>query len=303
MMRMMLWFMLIWLVCPNDGQAKVRVVTTTTDLAAIAEAVGGDYVDVQAIAKGYQDPHYVQAKPSYMRQMNRADLLVYVGMELEVGWLPLLIQGARNPKIVSGGPGHLDASVGIRRLDVPDGAVDRSMGDVHPEGNPHYWLDPRNGVIIARNIAKKLSALSPQHTDEFQAQLANFEAELMARIGRWEKQLVGFKGRKLVTYHKTWDYLADWLGFEIVAQVENKPGIPPSPRHIAGVVSRMQLDRIRLILSSNLIDENIARRVAVRAGAHLIVLPTSVGGEEELKTYFDFFEHIVGQLAAVDGDA
>lgn len=301
-MRSIFFIFLLILVCSVNGEAKIRVVTTTTDLAAIVQAVGGDDVDVSAIARGYQDPHYVQAKPSYMRLMNRADLLVYVGLELEVGWLPLLVQGARNPKITSGAVGHLDASAGIRRLDVPDGAVDRSMGDVHPEGNPHYWLDPRNGVIVAHNIAEKLSVLDPQNAPDYRARLVAFEKDLQTRIAEWETQLVHLKGRKVVTYHKTWDYLADWLGFEIVAQVENKPGIPPSPRHISDLVSRMQAEHIGILLCSNMVDTKIAERVASRAQSQLVVMPTSVAGVDGVNTYVDLFDYVVAQLLTVGGD-
>jgi zinc/manganese transport system substrate-binding protein len=282
------------------SEAKIQVVTTTTDLAAIVKAVGGDWVDVDAIAKGYQDPHYVQAKPSYMRLMNHADLLVYVGLDLEVGWLALLIQGARNPQIVSGATGHLDASAGIRRLDVPQGTVDRSMGDVHPQGNPHYWLDPRNGIVIAKAIVEKLVVLDPQHAEVFQSRLTHFETDLTAQIMVWEKQLAHFKGRKVVTYHKTWGYLADWLQFQIVAQVENKPGIPPSPRHVSDLVSRMQADGIGVMLCANLVDTKVAQRVAERSRAKLVVLPASVGGEKGVDTYRDLFAVIVARLGTVN---
>lgn len=300
MNRMIFWMMLFVLFDPISGDAKIRVVTTTTDLAALVKAVGGNEVVVESIAKGYQDPHYVQAKPSYMRVMNRADLLVYVGLELEVGWLPLLIQGARNPKIASGAVGHLDASVGIRRLDVPVGHLDRSMGDVHPDGNPHYWLDPRNGLVVAKAIAERLSVLAPDLSDVFGKNVGVFEKDLQERIAHWEKHLVFLKHKKVVTYHKTWDYLADWLLFEIVAQVENRPGIPPSPRHVSDLVSRMQSENIDVMLCSNLVDEKTAARVAQKANANLVVLPTSVAGEEGVETYIGLFERIVLRFVSLN---
>ena len=281
-----------------DVEATVRVVTTTPDLAAIVRDIGGDFVVVKSIARGNQDPHYVQAKPSFMRTMNQADLLIYTGLELEVGWLPLLIQGARNPKIRPGALGHLDASVGIKRLEIPDGKLDRSMGDVHPEGNPHYMLDPRNGLIVGQTIADKLSQIDPENAEGYQKNLALFQKKLQAKIEMWEARLRGLQGKQIVTYHKLWEYLTDWLHLKIVSQVENKPGIPPSPRHVAELVVRMKANDIILLLSSDYSAPKPAERVAQQAGAKLIVLPASVGGREGIETYADLFEVIVSQLAS-----
>lgn len=300
MQRIIYWMFLFVFIGAMEAEAKVRVVTTTMDLAAIVTEIGGEAVSVQSIAKGYQDPHYVQAKPSYMRLMNRADLLVYVGLELEVGWLPLLIQGARNPKIAPNAVGHLDASVGIRRLDVPTNKVDRSMGDVHPEGNPHYWLDPRNGLLIAKAVAEKLSIIAPNKSDVFQKNLVAFEEDLKSRITHWEKHLSHLKGKGVVTYHRTWNYLADWLQFHIVAEVENKPGIPPSPRHVSDLVMRMKGDEIDVILCANLVDAKAAKRVAQKAQAKLVILPTSVGGEAGVETYVYLFEKIASRLSSLN---
>ena len=286
-----------WMLCPLHGaEGEVRIVTTTPDLAAIAQAVGGDRSDVRSIAKGYQDPHYVEAKPSYMRILNRADLLIYTGLELEVGWLPLLIQGARNPQVVPGAAGHLEASGGVRILEVPSGQVDRSMGDIHPEGNPHYMLDPRNGLIVARTIAAKLKALSPGDAEVFERNLAKFQEDLNRKIADWEVRTAAFRGRKIVTYHKQWEYLTDWIGVEIADQVENKPGIPPGPRHIANLTARMKAEGIRVLLCSNCVDPKLAERVAERTGVRVLILPISVGGEPGIDTYADLFENIVSRL-------
>lgn len=281
-----------------DVEAKVNVVTTTPDLAAIARDMGGEFITVKAIARGNQDPHHLQAKPSYMRTMNQADLLIYTGLELEVGWLPLLIQGARNPKITPGALGHLDASVGIKRLEVPEGKVDRSMGDVHPEGNPHYTLDPRNGLIVGQTIADKLSQLDPEHTENYQENFTQFQKGLQTKIKIWETRLSSLQSKQIVTYHKLWEYLTDWLHLEIVGQVENKPGIPPSPRHVAELVDRMKASGITLLLTSDYSDPKPAERVAQQAGAKLMILPASVRGREGIDTYTDLFEVIVSQLAS-----
>ncbi|MDA0746080.1 MAG: metal ABC transporter substrate-binding protein [bacterium] len=283
----------------TNVDAKVRIVTTTPDLAAIAEAVGGDLVEVQSIAKGYQDPHYVSAKPSFMRTLNRADLLIYTGLELEVGWLPLLIQGARNPKITPGAPGHLEASGGIRILEVPTGQVDRSMGDIHPDGNPHYLLDPRNGRTVAQTITTRLQELSPDEAETFQQNLNRFQQDLENKIATWEKRLSAARGRQVVTYHKQWEYLADWLGLDIVDHVEDKPGIPPSPRHIANLSEKMKSYAIPVIICSNFIDPKPAQHIAERTGATVLLLPISVGGESDIRTYTDLFETIVKQLEGI----
>ncbi len=281
------------------AEAKLNVVTTTPDLGAIAAAIGGDHVQVKSLAKGYQDPHYLEAKPSFMRTMNRADLLVYTGLELEVGWLPLLIQGARNPRVASGASGHLDASAGVPLLEVPTGQVDRSMGDVHPEGNPHYMLDPRNGLVVASSIAGRLQALDPDSAEDYARNLAQFTELLSENIQRWQVQAAGLRGHRLVTFHKQWEYLMHWLGIRIVDQVEDKPGIPPSPRHIATLAARMRAEGLRVIVSSNFIDTKPGKRLAGQTDARLLALPISVGGEPDIKTYVGLFDTLVSHLVQV----
>ena len=295
-MRQTLFGSLLALCLLNAAEARLNVVTTTPDLGAIASAVGGDLVTVRSLARGYQDPHYLEAKPSYMRALNRADLLIYTGLELEVGWLPLLIQGARNPRIALGTAGHLDASVGVELLEVPTGQVDRSMGDVHPEGNPHYMLDPRAGLVVARNIAERLQALEPGQADVYAENLDRFCRELSGDIRRWEDRTAHLKGQKLVTYHKQWEYLMHWLGIEIIDQVEDKPGIPPSPRHVASLGDRMRTEGVRSIVCSNFISTKPAERLAARTGATLLILPMSVGGEPEIRTYPELFDYLVERV-------
>ncbi len=278
-----------------SAESKIRVVTATTDLSAIVEEVGRDKVEVKSISKGYQDPHYVDAKPSYMLQVNRADMLVYVGLQIEVGWLPPLVQGARNGKIASGN-GNLDASKGIKVLEIPVGELSRAMGDIHPEGNPHYWLDPRNGSTVALRIRERLEILSPDDASYFEGNLQSFKKRLEANIGEWEGRATGFRGKEVVAYHKQWEYLADWLGLNIVDYIEDKPGIPPSPRHVTSLIRLMKERDINVILMANFIDPKGARRVAEETGAQLIILPTSVGGDEKVESYLDLFEYIISQL-------
>ena len=277
---------------------EIRVVTTTADLAALARAIGGDRVEVKSIARGYQDPHYVQAKPSYMRLVNRADLLVYTGLQLEIGWLPLLIEGGRNRAVVSGGRGNLDAAHGIRILEIPEGEVDRTMGDIHPEGNPHYMLDPRNGLQVAAAIAGRMAELAPEDAEIFAANLEKFREDLSARIAAWERRAAAFDGKRVVAYHRQWEYLASWLGLEIVGYVENRPGIPPSPRHLAALIEQMERGDIEVILCANFVGSATAIRVADKVNAHLLALPITPGGEEGVETYADLFERVIGRLEA-----
>ncbi len=269
----------------------LSVVTTTTDLAAIAEALGGEKVKIRSIAKGAQDPHYVAAKPSYMRLLNRADLLLYVGLQLEIGWLSLLVEGARNPGLVS-----LNLSKGISVLEVPEGEVTRAQGDIHPEGNPHYWLDPRNGFVMARRISQQFKALAPDDGPYFEQRLNLFEEKLRDRIQKWEQQMAPYRGQEIVAYHKQWEYLAHWLGLPIMGYVEDKPGIPPAPKHVARLTRTIRASKIKALLVSSFINPRIPQTVAHKAGTTMVILPASVGGVKGVKTYSDLFDSIVGKL-------
>lgn len=272
----------------------LSVVTTTTDLAAIAEALGGERVRVRSIAKGAQDPHYLAAKPSYMRLLNRADLLLYVGLQIEIGWLPLLVEGARNPGLLS-----LNLSQGISVLEVPKGEVTRAQGDIHPEGNPHYWLDPRNGFVIARRIALQFKALAPEDGPYFEQRLNLFEEKLRGSIQRWEQQMTPYSGQAVVAYHKQWEYLARWLGLSIIGYVEDKPGIPPAPKHVASLTRTIRARNIKALLVSSFINPHIPQSMANKAGTKMVVLPASVQGVKGVKTYNDLFDSIVGRLVQV----
>jgi zinc/manganese transport system substrate-binding protein len=274
---------------------KIHIVTTTSELAAIARAVGGERVEAKAIARGDQDPHFLEAKPSYMSLVNKADLLVYNGLELEIGWLPLLVQGGRNPKVLPGQPGNLDASAGIPVLELPAGEVDRSQGDIHPLGNPHYPLDPRNGLLIAAALAARLQALDPGGAEVFSRNLGQFQQELQQRITGWERRASRLRGRQVVAYHKTFEYLANWLGLEVADYIEDKPGVPPSPRHIAQLVGHMKREGIAVVLYADFQDAAAPERVASQAGAQAVGLPVSVG-TPGIAAYADLFEAILGRL-------
>src|SRR3982751_1134769 len=205
----------------------LNVVTATTDMAAMAQEVGGDKVSVESIAKGYQDPHFVEAKPSFLLKLRQADLLITVGLQLEIGWLPPLITQSGNARIQVGGNGYLDASQFAEILDVPTGTVSRAMGDVHPLGNPHYWLDPDNGRRIAKGIAGKLSEMDPGNAAYFQQRFQDFDKRLTDAEKRWDAQMAPYRGRKVVSYHKSLPNFAKHFGFNVVAYVQPRPGIPP----------------------------------------------------------------------------
>jgi zinc/manganese transport system substrate-binding protein len=281
---------------PRAAAAKVNVVTTIEIFADLARKVGGDRVDVKSLSRGYMDPHFVEPKPSLVIDLNRADLLVHVGLELEIGWLPPLVLGARNAKIQVGQPGNLDASVGIPVLDVPQTKVDRSMGDIHPQGNPHYWIPPASAVIVAREIAERLKAIDPAGAAGYDARLAHFVAEVARRRAEWEKRLAGVRGMKVVTYHKSWSYVSSWLGLQEVGYVEPKPGIPAPPSHIAQLIGVMRREGVKLILMESFYPRNTVDLVADKAGARAVVMPSDVGATPAIKDYFDLVDAVVQKL-------
>lgn len=277
--------------------AAIRVVATTADVSALVDAVGGEHVDVTTIAKGYQDPHYLEAKPSHMLRLRKADLLAYVGLELEVGWLPLLVEGARNSDLRAGGTGNLPVHEGVTLLEVPTGELSRAEGDVHPLGNPHYWLSPRNLLPMARNIEARLAQIDYEHADEYAARYESFAQRLGEAITRWEAEMAPYRGQRVICYHKQWEYLFDWLGIEIVGYVENKAGIPPSPKHVGELQQLIEAEKIGLIVISNFFEPGPAEKLASRTGASLLVLPASVAGEDGLDNPIAFFDHLIEQLS------
>ncbi len=292
-MRVALFLSIVFLLPAGllSAAEPLSIVATTSDIASIAQAIGGEKVKVEGIAKGFQDPHYVEAKPSTMRLLNRARALFSVGLQLEVGWLPLLVQGARNPKLV-----HIDLSEGIPVLERPVGPISRAQGDIHPEGNPHYWLDPRNGLLMARRIQRELKTLAPADGDYFDRNLKLFETSLNQRRQKWEERMGRFRGAEVIAYHKQWEYLAHWLGLSIVGYVEDKPGIPPAPQHLANLIRTMQERKTKALLAATFTNPAIPQSVAEKGGARMVVLPASVGGEKGVETHGDLFEAIVSKL-------
>lgn len=281
----------------------LNVITTTEDLAAIAREVGGDRITIDALARGYQDPHFVEAKPSFIMKLQKADLLIVVGRELEIGWLPPLILQSRNAKIQQGGQGYLDASTQARILDIPQGQITRAMGDVHPSGNPHYWLDPENGKVIARAIAAKLSQFRPGDKAYFDRRLADFNSRVDAGLKRWLTALAPYKAVKVVTYHRSYPNFADRFGLNVVGYVEPRPGIPPSPGHTLDLIQEMKRQQIKVILMEPYFDQKTPKSIASQTGAKVIVLPPSVGGEKTITDYITLFDYNINLLVNALRDA
>ena len=275
----------------------VRVVTSTADFASIAQSIGGKRVEAISLAKGYQDPHFVEPKPSFILRLSRADLLIVAGLDLEIGYLPPLLDQSRNGKIRPGSPGYLDASAGCEILERPAGVVTRAMGDVHPFGNPHYWLDPRNGRVIARAIAAKLSTLDPPGAAEYRANLAAFEAKLSEGEKRWDALLAPFAGTEVVTYHNSWPNFLKRFRLKAAGYIEPKPGIPPSPTHTIQLINLMRARRIPVILMEPYFDERGPQSIAQKTGARLLTFIPSVGGVPGAKDYVSLFDYDVKLLA------
>jgi zinc/manganese transport system substrate-binding protein len=281
---------------PVLAQGRLNVVTTTEDLASIAREVGGDRIDVEAIARGYQDPHFVEAKPSFILRLQRADLLVVVGRDLEIGWLPPLIQQSRNSKIQVGANGYLDASLRARILDIPQGQITRAMGDVHPLGNPHYWLDPENGKVIARAIFEKLAQLRPTDRAFFEQRLNDFNGRIDAAEKRWLASMAPYKGLKVATYHRSFTNFADRFGLDVMGYVEPRPGIPPSPQHTLDLINEMKQQNVKLVLVEPYFDLRTPNSVGRATGAEVLVMPPSVGGVKEVTDYFKLFDYNINSL-------
>ena len=282
---------------PGASAAEVRIVTTTTDLAAIARAVGGEDVSVESLTRGTRDPHYAAAKPSMIRKVFGADLLLLVGAELEIGWLPAALQAGRNAKVLPGGAGHLDLSTTVELIEIPTGPVSRAMGDVHADGNPHYWLSPANGGRIARAVAERLSRIDAANAARYRDRLARFERDLEAKIKEWRARLAPLGGRVMISHHKTYSYLARDFGFRIVAQVEPLPGVAPTASHLENLVTRIKSEKIGTLIMAPYYGRRASRLLNARTGIKVVVLPQSVGAADGIDSYTDLFDAIVAAFA------
>ena len=277
---------------------NIKVVTTTMDLKSITELIGGNKVSVTSIATGYQNPHFVDPKPSYIISLSNANMFVTVGLDLETGWSPQLVSSSRNTRIQKGSAGYVDASDGVGLLQVPS-SVNRGEGDIHIYGNPHYWLDPLNGKVIARNIADGLERIDPSNKSYYEANLQAFYQKLDLKLREWTSKMAPFKGSKIIAYHNEWVYFEKRFGLQVVDFMEPKPGIPPSPSQLVKVIKEVKADNIKVIISSPYFTTSSSDVVAKQTGVKELTLATSVGAFTSIKNYFDLFDYNIDQLVAV----
>jgi zinc/manganese transport system substrate-binding protein len=284
--RSMLFIVLLFGIFSVTHAAPIKVVTTISDLKSIAEMIGGDKVSVSSIATGYQNPHFVDPKPSYIIALSKADLFVTVGLDLETGWSPSLLTSSRNNKIQKGSAGYVDASENVNLLQVPS-SVNRGAGDIHIYGNPHYWLDPLNGKIIARNIADGLERVDPSNRSTYESNLKSFDDKIDAKLKEWQTKMAPYRGSKIIAYHNEWVYFEKRFGLEIVDFMEPKPGIPPTPSQLVKVINEIKSNNIKVIVSSPYFTTSSSDIVAKQTGVKELTLATSVGAFSSIKNYLD----------------
>ncbi len=277
--------------------ATIHVVTTTQDTRSITELIGGNKVSVFAIATGYQNPHFVDPKPSYIIKLSSADMYVTLGLDLEAGWSPSLLTSSRNVKIQRGADAYVDASVGVPLMQVPS-SINRAEGDIHAFGNPHYWLDPANGKIIARNICNGLEKVSPENKAYFEANLKTFNETIDAKLKAWNAEMAPFKGAKVIAYHNEWVYFETRFGLHIVDFLEPKPGIPPTPSQLVKIIKEVKENNIKVIITSPYFSTASSDVVCRQTGSKALILATSVGAFDSIKTYYDLFDYNIKLLSA-----
>jgi zinc/manganese transport system substrate-binding protein len=275
--------------------SQIKVVATTQDMKSIASIIGGDKVDVFGIATGYQNPHFVDPKPSYIIKLSQADLFITLGLDLENGWSPSLLTSSKNNKIQKGTDGYVDASVGVTLMQVPT-SINRAEGDIHIFGNPHYWLDPLNGKIIARNICNGLTKISPANKNYFEGNLKIFNETIDSKLNAWNASMSKFKGTKVIAYHNEWCYFENRFGLKIVDFMEPKAGIPPTPSQLVKIIKEVQENNIKVIISSPYFTTSSSDVVSKQTGAKSLVLATSVGAFESIKDYYQLFDYNIKLL-------
>jgi zinc/manganese transport system substrate-binding protein len=283
------------------ASAKLNVVATTPDLGAIAQEIGGDRIDLITLAKPTEDPHFVDAKPSFIVRLNRADALIEGGAELEAGWLAPLLAGARNAKLEVGKPGRIAASEGVPLLEIP-AALDRSQGDIHAAGNPHYLTDPQNGKVVAAHIARAFAQLDAASSAAFEANLKSFNQRLDAKLAEWDGLVAPYRGRPIVTYHNFWIYFGHHFGFPMDLFLEPKPGIPPTPAHLAEVIAKMKASDLKLIAVQPYQNRKTAETVAGHTGAVVLDWPSFPGGKDT-ERYEDWIDYLVKSIVHGFGTA
>lgn len=286
---------LLGLFFSNASFAKVKVVATLPVFGSLAKEIGKEHIQVTSLANGKSDPHFLDPKPSFVVQLSRADLLLFGGLDLEIGWLGPIVLQAKNPQILAGKKGNLDLSQGLRILEVPTVALDRSLGDVHPGGNPHTWFHPENARQMAKLILKKLKQLDPQNSVAYQNNYDQFEQKLQTKIKTWQKKAAVFKGKKIISYHKSFSYLADWLGFEVIATIEPKPGIPPSSRHIDSLLELIDQQKVAFLILENHYPQKVANHLSQKKNIPLMITPIDVDGQN-VTSYFGLIDFLINGM-------
>jgi zinc/manganese transport system substrate-binding protein len=279
------------------AEAKVRVVAATDNLAWVTQQIGGSQVSVEYLARGDQDPHQIDARPSQVVKLARADMLVRIGMDLDL-WLDPLIDAARNPKVARGGRGYVDAHVGLRPLEVPSGKLDPSMGDIHVYGNPHYEFSPEvMRTVVARNISEGLSRVDPGNAATYRSNYSSLSARIEEAEKRWRAKLAPYRGRPVVTYHKTFPYLLQYFGLKEFDNVEPRPGIEPSAGHVAQVARDMKQNGVKAIITESYRSRRFSDLLAKQSGGVVVSIPGGVGGEKGIDSYFALMDAIVNRIA------
>jgi ABC-type Zn uptake system ZnuABC Zn-binding protein ZnuA len=279
------------------AMADLKVATSLTDLANVAQYVGGKHVQAQSLCRGFEDPHFVPAKPSLMKAIQHADVFISTGLELDAGWLPLVLPGSRNPKIQHGAKGFVDASQGVEVLEKPSGTVSRAAGDVHPFGNPHYYADPKNLEVVADHLAQVFSDLDPANAADYAANAKAFDAKMETSLAKWQKQMEPYKGIPIVTYHPNFVYFADRFGLKLFGTVEPKPGIPPSPHYVNDLAESMKKAGVKVVLYQPYYNADACNQVAKRAGGVAVEIATEAGGVPGTDDVFSKFDTLVSSVA------
>jgi len=296
MNKILITGLLFLLLIAARAEAKLIIVTTTPDFASVAEEIGGDNVAVSSLAKGIQDPHFVDAKPSFIRQLNQADVLIEGGVDLEVGWLPPLLESSRNEKIQRDNPGRIVASKGVRLLEVPTRPIERSQGDVHPLGNPHYMLDPENGKILAGQITATLCGLDAGSCEYYKKNLKAFDNQVDQKISEWSKKMAPYRGTQILTYHASWPYFAERFGLDVVGHVEPKPGIPPAPGYLENLVGLISREKVKLLIMEPYFSDRAPNFLAQKTGIQVLVLYPSMAPGAGIRHYTDIFDFDIGKI-------
>ena len=279
---------LLWVIHSN---AQIKVVATTTTVANLVEAIGGNKVSVTYLCRGDQDPHFLEVLPSYMLKLRNADLVFKIGLDLEK-WLPQLIDGSRNDKLIL-----VDLSANISKKEVPTTKIDASYGDVHPYGNPHYWLDPENSKIMAEEIYNALTDFSSSDADYFKKNLDSFKSNIDSNMKKWSASISGMKQKNIITFHKSWPYFADRFGINVVSNVEPKPGIPPTPSHDAELIQLIKKDKLKIILMENYYSDSAPNHISESTGIKVVKVPNAVNGVEGVDTYIKLIDYIINQIS------